>query len=285
MNRARKQFAAWATGLAVVAALTGTVLATVTFTDPTTGITVTYPGVANSVFYNCEPWESDDLKSFTVGNIPTNSTLVVRLTTFKGDIILSTTQQTFSGVTGSFTYAFPYPQDTEAWPIFDEATNERVIGYAGVIDVKNAAGATIARLRVPKFSVHCRPPQRPREGCTPGYWRQFGADQGGDQHLHSWVAAGLSPSDDFETVFQVDATFNPHTLGDAVWLNGGGENALARHAVAALLNARLINYAYLESQVISMVQAIYATAPNSNDEWNAVKDLFDTANNAGCPLN
>ena len=74
------------------------------------------------------------------------------------------------------------------------------------------------------------------EGCTPGFWKQ-------EQHFDSWV--GFAPSDSFEAVFGVDVTLRAGgqntiedpTLLDALNANGGGVNALARHAVAALLNA------------------------------------------------
>jgi hypothetical protein len=285
MSRVRKQLAGLAIGLTVALGLTATVWATVTFTDPATGMTITYPGVANTVLYSCEPWETEGMATFTVGNVPANSTVVVRITTFNGEAILNVTQQTSTGVGGTLVFPFPYPQDTSLWPTYNAVTNERNIGFAALVDVKNPAGVLLARLRVPKFSVRCLPPAKPAGGCTPGYWRQFGGEQGGDQHLQSWLDAGFNPSDDFESVFNVDATFSPHTLGDAVWLGGGGENALARHAVAALLNAHALSFQYSVTEVLAMVQQIYSTAPNSNSEWNEVKDLLDRANNAGCPLN
>ena len=108
------------------------------------------------------------------------------------------------------------------------------------------------------------------EGCTPGYWRQ-------DHHFDSWV--GYAPSDSYNGTFGVDGSFE--TLLDAVWAQGGGENALARHAVAALLNAVSpdVSYLYSESEVISMVQAAYASG-----EFEATKNLFEAQNEAGCPL-
>jgi hypothetical protein len=110
------------------------------------------------------------------------------------------------------------------------------------------------------------------QGCTPGFWRQ-------DQHFDSWT--GYSPGDDFEAVFGVDASFDPHTLLDAVWLEGGGEEALARHAVAALLNATSpdVDYAYSAAEVIAMVQSAY-----SSGDFEGIKDLFEAANEIGCPL-
>ena len=69
-----------------------------------------------------------------------------------------------------------------------------------------------------------------REGCTPGYWKQ-------DQHFDSWEATGYEPGDSFDVVFGV-ASSNGWTLLEALDAGGGDENALARHATAALLNAR-----------------------------------------------
>jgi hypothetical protein len=118
-------------------------------------------------------------------------------------------------------------------------------------------------------------PTGPAQGCTPGYWRQ-------NQHFDSWVATGYAPSNDFNTVFGVSATFNPHSLLDAVWLGGGGEGALARHAVAALLDAAHpnVNYAYTTAQVIAGVQNAYATG-----NFESFKNTLEAANEAGCPLN
>lgn len=118
-----------------------------------------------------------------------------------------------------------------------------------------------------------RPPQEDGdEGCTPGYWKQ-------DHHYDSWM--GYSPSDDFDTVFGVDAFSPDITLGEALELKGGKINALARHAVAALLNATSgdVDYKYSEAEVIDMVQK----AVESGDyEW--AKDKLEEANEYGCPL-
>ena len=78
-----------------------------------------------------------------------------------------------------------------------------------------------------------------------------------------------------------DTIDNP-TLLEAVWATGGGVSALARHAVAALLNAASpdVDYPYSVDEVIAMVQS----AIDSGD-FNATKDLFASANELGCPLN
>jgi hypothetical protein len=115
------------------------------------------------------------------------------------------------------------------------------------------------------------------QGCTPGYWRN---------HADRWV--GVAPSADFDATFGVDL-FDPNiTLGTAIWLGGGGNNAFARHATAALLNAyggvpnadgTTVEYFYTVAKVIEMVQDAV-----ENDTIEATKDLFEAANEAGCPL-
>jgi hypothetical protein len=115
------------------------------------------------------------------------------------------------------------------------------------------------------------------EGCTPGYWRN---------HADRWV--GVAPAADFDATFGVDL-FDPDiTLGTAIWLGGGGVDAFARHATAALLNAyakadgslgQFVNYPYTVAEVIQMVQDAVA-----NDTIEATKDLFEAANELGCPL-
>lgn len=109
------------------------------------------------------------------------------------------------------------------------------------------------------------------EGCTPGYWRQ-------EHHFGSWT--GYAPSDLFESVFGVDASNNP-TLLQAVKANGGGEFALQRHAVAALLNSTSagVDYKWTAAQVISMVQSAYA-----NGTFESVKNALEEQNESGCRL-
>ena len=110
------------------------------------------------------------------------------------------------------------------------------------------------------------------EGCTPGYWKN---------HVDSWV--GYTTGQDFDTVFEVDL-FDPDiTLLAALKAKGGGFNALARHAVAALLNAKAdMNYEYSETEVIGMVKG--AAASGEPGEPEATKDDFAIQNELGCPL-
>jgi uncharacterized repeat protein (TIGR01451 family) len=119
------------------------------------------------------------------------------------------------------------------------------------------------------------------EGCTPGFWKQ-------SQHFDSWV--GHSPdelfSDVFGEVITVNAggrnTITDPTLLEALNANGGGINALARHAVAALLNAAAtpdISFDLTEAEVIDLVQ----DAIESGD-LESVKDELAELNEQGCPL-
>ena len=122
------------------------------------------------------------------------------------------------------------------------------------------------------LTVTCTPPDDGGEGCTPGYWKQA-------HHFDSWT--GYSPTDDYETVFGVDASFDKDLLG-ALEQGGGGEKALGRHAVAALLNSASggVSYDYSTGEVIALVQDAYATG-----DFEGAKNLLAAANESGCPLN
>jgi uncharacterized repeat protein (TIGR01451 family) len=128
-------------------------------------------------------------------------------------------------------------------------------------------------------SVTINPPPG-GEGCTPGFWKQ-------DQHFDSWV--GFSPSDSFDTVFGVDVTLRVDneqvtdpTLLQALQAQGGGINALARHAVAALLNASSpdVDSGFTVAQVIALVQAAVASG-----DFETAHQLLAADNEQGCPLN
>jgi hypothetical protein len=115
------------------------------------------------------------------------------------------------------------------------------------------------------------PPPTGGQGCTPGFWKNS---------TGSWV--GYSPNQDFDAVFGVNA-FNPdRTLLAALGSNGGGVNALARHATAALLNASNagVQYDLTSTQIIAMVKA--ALAPGGDIE--ATKNKLAAFNEQGCPL-
>ena len=109
------------------------------------------------------------------------------------------------------------------------------------------------------------------EGCTPGFWKT---------HTDEWPAP-YEPSTLFEDVFGESPLDDDLTLLQALNLGGGGLNALARAAVAALLNAASdeIDFEFTVEEVIAMFQEAIETG-NIED----VKDEFDRENNRGCPI-
>lgn len=118
------------------------------------------------------------------------------------------------------------------------------------------------------------------DGCTPGYWRN---------HTDRW--SGVSLADDFDTVFRTNV-FSPEiTLAVAVNLEGGGGNALARHATAALLNAYggvansddggTVAYPLRPTRVLALVRAAFGGDAQAIE---AAKTELDAYNNLGCPL-
>lgn len=118
------------------------------------------------------------------------------------------------------------------------------------------------------------------QGCTPGYWKQ-------ERHLDSWNE--YSPNDIFNEVFDVHVEqLYGVTLLDALSLHncGGGdankECALARHAVAALLNATNygVHYKYSPWAVKDIVQNAFY---NGGVEY--AKNKLAEANEMYCPLN
>ena len=122
------------------------------------------------------------------------------------------------------------------------------------------------------------------EGCTPGYWKNNWDKWEGV----SWEPTGYSGGDLFSAVFgrTIEVTVgrrvitNP-TLFQALNAQGGGINALARHAVAALLNAASpdVDYDYGVAAVKSMVQGALP-----DGDIDGVKDDLADANEAGCPI-
>jgi hypothetical protein len=111
------------------------------------------------------------------------------------------------------------------------------------------------------------------EGCTPGYWKQ-------PQHFDSWVV--YTQDQLYDDVFGVTSTFAANTLLEVLKQGGGGEIALGRHAVAALLNSVNpdVSYEFTAAEVIAIVQDAYATG-----NFKAAKNLLQDQNELGCPLN
>ena len=77
------------------------------------------------------------------------------------------------------------------------------------------------------------------------------------------------------------STISNPTLLQALNSTGGGIDALARHGVAALLNAASpdVDYTFSVGDVIAKVQA----AIDSGD-YETNKDILAAENEAGCPI-
>ena len=90
---------------------------------------------------------------------------------------------------------------------------------------------------------------------------------------------GYQTNDSFKAIFGVRYK---KTLLAALKKGGGGKYALGRHATAALLNAANpgVDFFYTEAQIISMVQAAWATG-----NYEETKNLLAEQNEKGCPLN
>jgi hypothetical protein len=125
--------------------------------------------------------------------------------------------------------------------------------------------------------------RRGNEGCTPGFWKQ-------EQHFEYWTE--YLTSDSFSSVFgrtitiKWSETGKPQpvtdpTLLQALGANGGGINALARHVVAALLNAANpeIEYFYSIPEIIEMFQDALGSG-----NYEYTKDILKDENESGCPL-
>ncbi len=110
------------------------------------------------------------------------------------------------------------------------------------------------------------------QGCGQGYWKN---------HTDRWPVAYATTSD-FDAVFGVNAFTPDITLLQALKREGGGVNALARQAVAALLNAASPDVAYPTSveQVIVTVQSALA----GGGSIEAAKNEFERNNRLDCPL-
>lgn len=111
------------------------------------------------------------------------------------------------------------------------------------------------------------------EGCTPGFWKN---------HPEDWQGTGLSPNDSVEQTFGIEIS-QDKTLLQALKTGGGGQNALLRHAVAALLNSESypdVDYKYEPHEVIDKVQDAF----DGKKSFESVKNLLEKQNEKGCPL-
>ncbi len=113
------------------------------------------------------------------------------------------------------------------------------------------------------------------QGCVPGFWKK-------SRNYAFWTAP-YTPTTRFSTVFNSTA-FGTKTLWQVLAQGGNRENALGRHAVAALLNAAStgVNYDLTEAQVI----AAFNTAMTTGTRTAILnqRNVFRQFNRQGCPL-
>jgi hypothetical protein len=116
------------------------------------------------------------------------------------------------------------------------------------------------------------------EGCTPGYWKN---------HPDCWEC--FEPDTPFSAVFGRVITIGSGkkaaedpTLMEALNGNGGGVTALARHAVAAILNACDPDIAYPVG-VGEIIDVVAGVLDLGEPHITEVKDILDEFNNFGCP--
>jgi len=166
----------------------------------------------------------------------------------------------------------PITGDGQFTTVFMNAANVKRLD----VTFKDSGGIT-------NIDLKCSPPDR--EGCTPGFWKQ-------KQHFKFWKT--YKTTDKFAYTFGLTGSYadlkikvdnNYIKLKDATLLQalnaqGGGLNALARHAVAALLNAASgANYAFTVDEVKTMVKNAIISG-----SYETTKNKLETENERGCPF-
>jgi hypothetical protein len=118
-----------------------------------------------------------------------------------------------------------------------------------------------------------------------GYWKQ-------NHHFDSWVAAGYSPNQTLESVFDLPNQWglDNKTLKEALSFKSGpgttgAAQILLRTAVAALLNSAHPNVDYPRSTAKVVADVNAALASNNRSTILALANELDADNNLGCPLN
>jgi len=270
--------------VAAIAMASTAVLAT-TYTNGSITLDVpSYP--VSAPLYHCEPQNDATADDITVSGIPTGSTVRLNFilsSGVAGDPITNVSQ-TFTNQSGTVNYTIPYPEDTSTWPYQDATSRAVQVSVAVAVTTNGVTTKVNAR----PWKVVCKPDVPDNgdpAGCTPGYWGRVGEpwfNPNADQHLDSWPPTGYAPGDNFESVFGVDASFTQLDLGYVVNTGGGGELAMARHAVAALLNAAHpdVNYPLTVNQVLAEVLNAYTTG-----NFTPAHTLFEGYNEIGCSIN
>ncbi len=122
-------------------------------------------------------------------------------------------------------------------------------------------------------------------GLTPGYWKQ-------SKHFDDWELTPYAPTDDLDAVLSqfvldastlvppepyyspIDTGFTGITLLDALKQGGGGEKAMLRQMVAALLNCTHTDILMVTEQVLAR-WINYAYHPSSHDPPKSFEEVKD----------
>jgi len=157
------------------------------------------------------------------------------------------------GAEGSFTLAANETKTITQTACITETTTEMTLAHGVLVENSDVTCDAVATV-----TINVTVSYGGTAGCTLGYWKQ-------PQHAGDWQV--YHQNDNYWTVFGVNpakttAKLSPNlTLLQALQLGGGGENNLARQAVAALLNAAhpQIDYFTGTQGVIASVQQAYAS--------------------------
>jgi hypothetical protein len=307
----RKQMVGGLMAAAVLALAATTLFATTQTTSGVTLETPSYTQILGTGLIHCEPWNDPTADHVTVSGVTDGSNVSLQFvfTAGVGTPLYFPPVINLTNVNGTFTVNVPYPTDPLTWPYQNGNTHAIIVAVSVVVTTPTGAKIKIGS-RQWKVTCITTPDEGDDEfqGCTLGYWKQ-------SQHFDSWTLPFV-PEDPgasrFDTVFGVTshlsttggrggpvALTNP-TLLDVLSLGGGGENGMARQAVAAILNAASpgVNFKWTVGEVILIVQSAYAgTIPpyvgldgNTYTGFDAAhymfEDQFDGDSRPNeCPLN
>lgn len=118
------------------------------------------------------------------------------------------------------------------------------------------------------------PPHTGTEGCSPGYFKN-----------HPNAPAGFDRQQTLDAVLDTNVFPSSLTVGAALSLKGGGVDALARHAAAALLNAAALPGTY--TYTLAQLRAIFDQIENGTLSVSGASSLLESAEDVGsivCPL-